>query len=599
MKIHSIILASLALATPAAAGAQELQGSVIVQGDYLPTLRTHTRISPQPSVPQLTLPQSGLSVASAGVPTQVEPLFSPMRASGWQSDKAFSRRRGYLVLGGGSYFNFIGSAGYRFIDSDKATLGAWLQHTSSSGFKPYDNLPYITDYVSAKLFDERLGIYGSYNFDHVGTADFDLRYRLGYFNYYTPETQTLNDLSVRIGFASPRKDEGLTWDAAIADRYFGYRRFHHVSRPLGIPLISLWYYDFRPSRENDLGLSGSVAYGFGSGMKAGVALDADYVSYSKTENIDDFGPQRVVGTPSAYGRVALTPAFRYADDKFGARLGARLDITTDVGKAGESMVTVDKEFGNLHVAPDVSLSYRNGKAAAELTATGGVELRTLAATSELTIYQLPQIATTLPWFSPLNARLGLTLGSFSGFSARAAVAYKITDNTLPDMIYPALLHGTCHLGDYMPLDIKGWSLQAGVSYKYGEVVKIDADMSYQPQNGATGYFNGADRPRWIIDARASVNPWSTLNVGIGYEYRGVRNVWMRKSVEGMTDMLTEVTHGLRLNDVANLSLGADYTFGGRYGVWLKADNLLGNNFDITAGMPSQGFSLMGGVSILF
>ena len=44
--------------------------------------------------------------------------------------------RGYVSLTSGSYLNTSLSAGYRFVDNPHTTFGAWLQHNSSSLFRP-------------------------------------------------------------------------------------------------------------------------------------------------------------------------------------------------------------------------------------------------------------------------------------------------------------------------------------------------------------------------------------------------------------------------------------------------------------------------------
>lgn len=605
------ILPLIALTAAATAQAQDLHGDVTVTGDYLPTLRSHSRISPLPSAPRLSLPELSLNVASTGVPTLLDPTLAPMQASEWNAFKQFSRHRGYLELAGGSYLDFSGSAGYRFIDTEKATVGAWLQHLSTTGFKPDSNVE-DTKAHARKRFDESLGVYGIFNIDNLGQADFDLTYHLGYFNYYSsifpdtdgapePPTQTLNDLSARIGLRSLQKEEGFTWAADLSDRYFGYRRFY----------CSNYYKDvFTPARENSVKLNGFVAYGFNPSTKVDLALTAGYVGYTKPKNVPEvlyMGDQLYDPELSGYGHLALTPAFNYSDGNFTARLGARFDVTSTVGKKNQSIVSSLKDFGNFHVAPDVKLSWRKGRFSASLAATGGLELRTLAAGSELYYYQSPQLLTTLPMYSPLNAALTLNAGSFSGFSASVGVAYKITDNTTPDLIFPLELYGSAvpFALNYYTLNVKGYSLQAALSYAYGDIVNVKADMSYQPQSGTKGYYNGADRPRWIVNVNADVNPWSTLHLNASYQYRGVRNLWAHYQfdyhmVNCPYDGIPEyMTSAVRLNDVTDLSLGASYTFADRYTVRLNASNILGNNWLLAPGVPSEGLRIMGGVAVVF
>lgn len=622
---HILPLIAFAAAIPSQA--QDLHGDVTVTADYLPTLRSHSRISPLPSAPRLSLPEMSLNVASNGVPTLLDPTLAPMQAAGWNATKNFSRYRGYLELAGGSYLDFSGSAGYRFIDSEKATVGAWLQHLSSTGFRADSHTPDTKAYAN-KRFDESLGVYGLFNIDNIGQADFDLTYHLGYFNYLAasfadtkdspkPPTQTLNDLSVRVGLRSGHKEGGFSWAANLSDRYFGYRRFYNRLFSEVFQDESSIDHGFTPARENHLKLDGVVAYGFNPSTDVDLNITAGYVGYTKpkgTEETLHMGDRLYDPELSGYGHLALTPAFNYSDGNFTARLGARFDVTSTVGKNSQSIVTNLKDFGNFHVAPDVRLSWRKGRFSAQLDATGGLELRTLAAGSELYYYQSPQLLTTLPMYSPINAALTLNAGSFYGFAASVGFAYKITDNTTPDLIYPAEFNSTTighwterfpYALNYHTLNVKGYSLLAALSYRYGDIVSVKADMSYQPQNGSKGFYNGPDRPRWIVNVNADVNPWSTLHFNASYQYRGVRNCWAHYQLDygsvstPLEGTPTYLTSALRLDDITDLSLGASYTFSDRYTVRVDASNLLGNNYLLAPGIPTEGLRIMGGVAVVF
>lgn len=585
------------------AAAQELHGDVTVNAGFLPTLRSHQKVSPLPVVPGLSLPEVSLTLEDKGVPTLLSPAYAPMRAHGWNTTKQFSHYRGYLELEGGSYLDFNGSAGYRLLETDKATLGVWLQHLSSTGFKPDSDVEGEKAHA-AKRFDETLGIYGSYNLQRRYVADFDLTYHLGYFNYYsthypsggnaTPPTQTLNDLKLRVGIGTLNEvtdREGFAWRADLSDRYFGYRRFYSAAT------------DFSPARENNLQLNGLAAYGFSQEMKVQLGLTANYIGYTDAKNAPE--PLEIANalydpSLSGYGHLALAPSFRYHTGNFSARLGLRMDITSTVGKESQSLVGHPDGFGKFHAAPDIALGYRNGRFGIRLSATGGVELRTLAGASDLFYYGSPQLLTTLPLYSPLNASLTLDFGSFSGLSAHVGLAYKITDNTTPDLLYPAFLSGQMSWKGprLYTLNVKGFSINAGAEYSYSDFVTVKGSVAYQPQSGATGFFNGADRPRWLIDLDADVNPWSTLHITAGYQYRGVRQIWYRTSNPYPVD-LDYLTQSVRLNDVTDLHIGAFYTFAQRYTLRLSASNLLGTNYLLAPGMPAEGVRVMGGFAVLF
>lgn len=588
MKKH-IALFALFIALPASLPAQGLSGSVSAETDYLPTLRNHTRLSALPSLPDLSLPYAELNIASKGVPTKVIPQFAPLAASPWNADKEFSSLPGYFQLGGGSYLNFSGSAGYRFVNNASSTLGVWLQHSSTSAFEPG---PVNSEGESLKRtrMDESAGLYLSHRFEGIGTLSADIAYHFAHFNYYHENTvaeedfpkQNLNDLRVRVGFrpsVDPRS--GWTGYAELSDRFFGYN--------------NAWNPSIRPAHENDLQLSGFGAYRPDESTSIGVKLLANLVGYGYSGDIDT----RQLSDGQTYGRIALTPYYSFSSPGFSAHIGARFDLTPGIDESeGLWNVSSPEDFSAFHVAPDIRLSASADKIAATLSATGGTELRTMAADFRLDYYRLPIVVSARPLFSPLNARLGVELGDFSGLSASLALAYKITDNMLAGlMAQPA--------GDLQRFyKLKGYSLEGSLAYVWADKLNLRGKVAYQPQHGDKGFFNGYDRPRWVLDASADINPWDSLRIGLGYEYRGVRSIWMHSAVskalpDGEIVPLEGVFDQYRLPDLTNLYLSASYTFSGKYSLWLRADNLLGTKNYYGPSMPGEGTAVIGGFSVLF
>jgi hypothetical protein len=534
-----------------------------------------------------------------------------MQATGWKATKEFSRLRGYAEFGLGSYLNSTGSFGYRFIDTPKSTLGVWLQHNSSTAFHPSavnNNDATTAESAARKYFDENIGLYGSTQIEPLGLVGFDLTYHLGYYNYYTnlpytigtrnlltdPYTQTLNDVNAQIWLASTDENkEGLSYQAAIADRYFGYRRFY---TPTGLNL--------KPAAENNFQISGNVAYRWQQAYKAGLDLKANIVGYSTpqaTASQDATSPW--LRSLSTYEQVSLTPNFTYTASLFSARIGARVDLTFGAGKEEENLIATSGNYSTAHIAPDVALGVRQGKFAATLTATGGSELHTLAANSQLDNYQATILSTTTPTFTPLNGRLSIELGSFAGLKAHVAAAYKVTHNITPGLTYPLYLsqYALYPSDQLCTMNVKGVSLQAGASYTYTDLLHAEAQVSYQPQNGTTGYFNGYDRPRWLLDATTTLNPISELAITLAYQYRGVRNIYFQHATDSElpSHHNFENVSALRLPDVTNLSLEAAYTFSKRYTISLKADNLLSTAQYLNPVMPGEGLNIMGKIAVLF
>lgn len=72
----TLYTAALALSVVLPVQAQELSGSLTVEGAYNPVIRNHDRLSGLPSRFQGELPQSSLPASLAGRPTQVVPGFA-------------------------------------------------------------------------------------------------------------------------------------------------------------------------------------------------------------------------------------------------------------------------------------------------------------------------------------------------------------------------------------------------------------------------------------------------------------------------------------------------------------------------------------------
>lgn len=608
-----ILLYTLLMAA-GTAQAQNLSGNVSVEAGYLPTLRSHDRLAALPSTPDLSLTADPLKIAAEGVITQINPLYAPMPATPWRASKEFSRLPGYVRLGAGSYMDITGSAGYRFINNSTTTFGAWLEHNSSYGFKP-GAIGENGKELKRHRTDEWVGFYGSHLLDGIGTLQADIRYHFSHFNYYHSQIeenfprgdqfkkQNLNDLKASMAFRPVSGETGFDGAVRLSDHFFGYNNRYDEYYPA--------------AHENNLELSGFGAYKFDAENSAGLQLTANLVGYGFS------GPQVMVvyESPSysdyfdhvsesdkekegiTYGRVAFAPYYAYSGDGVGIHLGARFDWTPNAGH-GPWDALQNPDFGHFHVAPDVTLSAQSGKFTGSLSATGGTELRTMAANYQLDNYQISSIESTVPLFSPINAKAQIELGDFGGLSASAAVAYKITDNVtagrlqIRNCVTDYFYYGEDHFcgGFY---NLKGFSLQGALRYEWGDKLELTGDLAYQPQNKDKGYFNGYDRPRWIVNAKAGVTPIEELHFDLGYQYRGVRAIWEND------EMMTRIADGHKvynrycLPDITNLYLTASYTFMKRFSVWATLNNILGTADFYGPYMPGEGLSAMGGVSLLF
>lgn len=618
-KFHATYLLPLIFGVAVPASAQFNQ-SIAVDGKYTPEIIRLDRINSFPTLERFSMETVPLVYESQGVPAAFAPTLLTMPASGWRDTRKISRNRGYLELGAGSWLNSTLSAGYRFIDTDKTSLGIRLQHNSTSLWKP--NISPLYSDTRQWSYDESLGVYGSHIFDEAGRLDAAIDYHIGNFNYYgfapvwagfcnlssvpSVPTQTLNDISARVGWRSPDCIDAITWNVSAGVRYFGYRSFYVPEFDSQVNCIKGELSRFSSTRETDINIRGGFIFPTSTKSGIGVDVDADIIGYG---GYKDVVPEEKI-KPDTYGLVKLTPYYRFSINKLNLRLGAEIDIAANAGEDGN-------RYSALHFAPSVTLDYNAGPVKLYLRALGGSRLHTLASGYELDYYQQPFLSSTRPVYSPLDGSFGLTFGPFSGFSAGFDFAFRIsrgeylggwytemlnysgweTAPGLPDAIGP-------HSASYsynsdQTANLHGYSAGLNLRYDFGKILVLSARGNYQAQNSSTGYFNGLDRPRWTARFTAETNPWNRLKFILSYDYRGVRNCFTAARFYNDGNIQETTVVSRRLPDLTMLGFGASYGFSDSFSIWLQADNLLNRHDLLLPGLPQQGLRLSAGLSLLF
>lgn len=569
--------ASLALMA-AGACAQELNESMTVQGAYDPVIRHHERLSALPSRIELPLPEASLPLAERGVEVPVYSSFAPMGDTGWHTTLP-APSRGYLDIQAGSFLNTSVSAGYKAIYNDKSSLGLWLQHCSSSLFRANETSPY------RRRYDETLGATFSHTFT-PGTLSLKATWHLGYFNYYRalgtqvsgtdsnypltymPGSQTLNDFAAAAAWRGARRSTGFYYSASIDYRFFGYRRLYEWADNA--------YVSSRAPHENDIKANVSLGYAIDAQSTFSLGIRGRVISYSRSS----------LSTPGFY---TFTPGYTFKSDNLRLRASARLDLT--------SRITGPVDFSTFHAAPDIALDFTSSRFTLSLSASGGVEPNTMASARELCYYAVPAKAITTPAYTPIDARLRLGFGNFNGFSAVLFGSYAISRNTPLEGIYPLYLYGqletpTSYLLHPALLSVHGFSMGADLHFALGDILSVEGTLTYSPQNGSTGSFNGIDRPRWILSTEANVRPIAPLLITAGYDYRGVRHLYYR--AEPGSNLAS-----LRLPDLYDLHCSATYTLASRYTLGISVSNILSSNPWICREMPQEGITVTGRFAVNF
>lgn len=559
------------------AAAQELAGSVTVEGDYAPEIILRDRLSSlpglQPATPFLTeLPSDNTSVI-----TDYTADFAPLPPEEWMTQRARAPR-GYLDFGIGSFLDVAASAGYRIIDSERTQAGAWLQHNSSSLFTP-------KGLHERHLLDDFLGLYLSHDFGK-GTLTTRGSYHFGRFNYYgaamfSPDApvQNLNDAALSALWTSAKHDGSIRWHAGIDWRYFGYWRLYDKNAGAA-----------SATRENHISLNGGAALPWDSESTIGVDAALDVLLYSNSP-------------AGNYSRFGILPYYSFIHDKLNIRLGAKIDLFFNAGSK-------DHRSSVFRIAPDIRLDWKHGIAGLYVHLLGGTRLTTLASGAQLDMYQYPCVNDTRPVYSPLDAAIGAEFGPIAGFSGGISFSYRFTNNTRIGGLY---VYGLCNdmtsHSARIPeawenrLNIHGYSMGAHLDYSYGSLLSFTAKGTWQPQNGDIGYFNGYDRPRWTAGASVSIKPISPLSLTLDYELRGNREIYYLLSPQlPAIPLPVNASHevcSIDLDNISNLSFGASWSFSARVSVWAQAMNLLNRHTACIPCLPQPGIAFMGGVALTF
>ena len=371
---------------------------------------------------------------------------------------------------------------------------------------------------------------------------------------------------------------------------------------------------FKGDRETALYPDAGLRKRWRGGSELGLGLRGDTLLYADRPDTDSGSRGH-----DDYGTLTLTPYYRFSRGLLNTRLGVDVDLAFAAGRSGD-------RYSVFHTAPDVRLDWRKG---------GGpfpqrprrLGARTLASQHALDYYATPLFADTRPVYSPLDASAGANFGPFAGFSAGVAFRYRISRRTPTGGWYVAMLNygSLAYAGMSLPdgcdpADVRygsspegidtctGLSLAMHAGYRLGSILELEAEGTYQPQDGEKGYFNGYDRPRWTASVAATVKPVEKLSLSLEYEYRGVRRIYTQAgrvgsaAVPGGIPVIEDSGDGpmpsLRLPDLTLLGFRAGWQFTPKVGVFVQGPTCS------TAGTtcpfaPMQGISVVGGVNLLF
>ena len=239
-------------------------------------------------------------------------------------------------------------------------------------------------------------------------------------------------------------------------------------------------------------------------------------------------------------------------------------------------------------------------------------------------------------YVPFDGKIGVNVGPFVGFSAKAYVGYGFITNQL-DAVVPAANSGIYKdvldienptpdgpfspyydanqyaAVIYMMTKCKGAYMGIEANYKYRSLAEASfkfahsftSDEDYVLGKRYRGYPLGDDGPTSLFNFDVKVWPIKPLMVTAGLNCRINRSAFTREWVypevgqDGTTNAGYYRFGSIDMKDVVDLHVGARYNFSHIFSVWAQAHNLLCKQWDVMPGQGAQKISLIGGISLNF
>ncbi|MDR1719006.1 MAG: hypothetical protein LBR67_02630 [Dysgonamonadaceae bacterium] len=610
-----------------------LTREMTLEKDYSPVIRDASKINRLPELKEPTVPKTSVEFATFSMPMQLNPKLTTLPVNAYATELSFSKKRGYLSAGVGSFVDINADLGYHLLCSEADQLSIFGSHRSSNG-----NVFYLDDdsKQKMKINDNLLGLNYNHNFDY-SKLFMGISYTHSAFNYYGDTIQYYSPFSTIM--LTPEWDQSSTQVNGIFDSYFGFSAqnedafncffkagFSHFSQKY------MPYLDRNGPKENRLRADLDLNRDWSSQQVLGVKVAYDGSFYTLNENPEyDFFP---LTDYESYSDIGLNPYFVYKSNSFGVRIALLVDV----------LLNYDKK---LNVAPDFELNYRpTNKLLLYLNAKGGVTSNCLKNTFYENRYVAPSTR-VLDSYSSLDAVAGLkaNLGScwldlWAGYKIFQnehfyKQYYDFREYEYGDYAYRDPL-GTLHdITDLSKMAGRNFSMPeyrdgqvfntgAYLKYRFTDVFELGLKATYYQWNlksvksetGETHPPEAWGKPDFVGNLNLSYQlPSIPLKLNLDYNlitgrkyccelnvksYRYQESQWF---FDDYTPILSSVdSYSIasdKLKNINDLAAGATYTFSDAFSIFLNANNLLFQKYELLYGYPAQYFNVAGGINIKF
>lgn len=584
MKKTSLVIFALAFSVGLFAQHNE---EVTIEGTYRPKVNKVDKILMQPETPQQNFEMPGTEVKVFDIehrfPLELEKM-TAMSYNGKNGQTPESAKN-FLMAGFGSRISPVFLYKHNSNLTKNLGLGVGIKHYSSwldiKDYAPssFMNNAFNIALTSSKYKNLQLGgdvFYKNDMFHYYGVDLAQTSLTDAQVERYCPQ-QTYNTIGGHFGLASTTTRIGEASHSADVNYHYTfdntYAREHFIGADYGIAYAQNWW--------------GNKSYP----QKMGVDLTFQYELFD-TSHANGF--DLVIGRNDLY-LMKVNPFFEMGDEFYKLHLGVRLD--------GVNRIQLKKDKF-LAVCPDVSgsLYVLNKKLEFYAGLNGGRKLLTY---SEI-IEENPFVGCEYPLLAQ-NVKLGFDGGVRTNIAEvvdlHIGVRYRHTDND-------PLFVGD-YLGSTVPYPSSGPIYNAfRPVYDETRRVSVLADMRLKLRTGFTAdlgfaynhydlanYSHAWHRPAIEGRAKLAYDVNDKLSLNTSFLYLGGR--YGALSTHDYSGYLMQVTGAKKMKDVLDLGLGADYRIQDQFTVFVKANNLLNQKYQLYIDYPVKGVEVLAGLKMTF
>jgi hypothetical protein len=536
----------------------DLQRELTLEKEYNPNLRDANKINQLPEIKAPQAPQTRVEFSNYTLDCTIPPSIQPLGVVNYFPDFATSNKRGYFNLGVSSLLDVDGDAGYQILNSAEDRLNIFGSHRSSNSNVRYLQEEWKDSKQKMKINDNLLGTDYTHAFAKA-RLNADAQYTYSGFNYYghwerTPEIEYKDQVNNLF-----RSHAGIT---SVDNEEIAYQ-------------INLAYTLFKQQRGDFETFKGRTE----NRIMADVDLHAPFNATSGI-GFGGYIKNYSYNLSSDYTTLSANPYLTFEGDTWDARLGA----------------TANAQVGGIKkfiVAPDIRLNWRPVESfLVYLSAEGGIKDNSNYDLYYENRYVNPAYR-VYDSKSPLDGTLGINFTPVTNLNIGIFTGYKFVKD---EHFY--LNPGTLLTPLYLNAEI--FKLGGSLRYAYRDMFDLSLQGTYYGWNiTKPSNLQGNDLSNVVLEAWNK--PVFAGDVRMGFK---IPEIPFRIDVAYHIETGRKALTGFwgsreKMKDIHDVNCKGTYTLNETVSVFVKANNLLFQKYDLWYGYPAQNFSIMLGINVKF